>query len=93
MRREKRFLVNHRNSGGRRFRGIAKSDRGTAKPNFPAVRSNHAGDDFHERGFSGAVLSHQEMNFASFNAQVSGLKRLYTAKVLLNGIEFEQQTS
>ena len=59
------FLMNHRNALERRLRGTAKADAAALPKHFPAVAFQHAGHDFHERGFAGAVFAHQQMDLTA----------------------------
>ena len=56
----------------------------------PLSRSCIPGDDLHERGFAGAVLAEQQMNFARVDREIPVAERGDTAKAFLNFLEFEQ---
>ncbi len=74
--------MNHRDA---HFQGVVRVvafHRAAFIQNFSAVRLQHAGEDIHECGFAGAVLSHHGMDLAPFDAKIDIAQSLHARKGL-----------
>ena len=50
----------------------------------------HSRDDFHQRGFSGSVLSHQRMYRAGAQNKIYTMQDFHSIKTFMNILEFDQ---
>ena len=74
----------------RRLRRTAQVDHFAPPQHLAGVALDHAGHDFHERGFAGAVLAEQQMHFAGVHREIAVAQRRYAAESLLDVPEFEE---
>ena len=61
-----------------------------APQKFTGIGGLQTRDDLHHRRFAGAVLPHQQMNFAGFDGQVPVAKCNNAAEALLNSSQLEE---
>ena len=80
VRRQLHLLVDQRDPGGQRVLGAADRLRFSVDQDLAAGGGIGAGEDLHQRAFSGAVLPHQGMDLAGPDRQVDALQRVEFAK-------------
>jgi hypothetical protein len=62
---EIKLLMNYCDAGAFSIPNASESDRSVGQSNFAVIFDLHAGKDFHQCTFAGAVLAHQRMHFAA----------------------------
>jgi hypothetical protein len=87
---KERFLVDHGYAQCSGVGGSAEMNLTAVPEHFAGVVLKHAGDDFHERGFAGAVFAHEEMDLAGFDLEVAVAQGGYSAEVLLYVFKFQE---
>jgi hypothetical protein len=68
MRSQQALLVDHAYAVRLRFGWRAERHALAAPKDLTSIRGDHPGDDLHQRRFTGAVFSHQEMDFTGIDA-------------------------
>ena len=76
--------MNHRYSVFKRFLGVFKIDFFSLKINLSAVLAVNPEKTFHQRGFSGAVLTHKGVNRSCFYCEVDLIEGFYARKGFFN---------
>ena len=67
---EVEFLVDDRDARAFGVLHAGETNRRSGKPDRAFVFDMHAGEDFHQSRFAGAVLAHQRMHFAAHQVEV-----------------------
>ena len=80
--KEQRLLVDRGDAETLRLRGAADGDRLAGEQDLAAVGLVDAGDDLDQRGFAGAVLAKQRMDFAGTNLEVHIDERIHAREGL-----------
>jgi hypothetical protein len=62
----------------------------TAPGKLATVAFQHPCNDLHQRGLTGAILTHQQMNFAGLDVEVASAQRDYAAESFLDSIQLEK---
>ena len=85
MRREQRLLMHHGDAdGGGLEPEVESTGLRPSQSISPPSRSIHAGDDFHQRGFAGAIFAHEQVDLAGVDFQVAVAQSSDAAEALLN---------
>ena len=90
MRREQRFLVDHRNPDRRRLRRGFEMHLAALPQHLPGIALDDSGDDLHQRGLARAIFAQQQMHFAGLNGEVAVAEGRDAAVSFLDVIEFEE---
>jgi len=75
MRRERQFLIDHRDAAIARVLGTARRVRLAVKTHRPGVWKVRAGQNLHQRALAGAVLADERVRLAGLHVEVDARQR------------------
>ena len=90
MRREQRFLMDHRDAGLMSFGGAAEIGDLALPAHLAAITAQHAGDDLHQSGFAGPVFTDQGVDLAAVDFDVAAGERGGASEVFLDSLELKE---
>ena len=86
VRRQQRLLMDHGDPDRGRIGGSFQPHLATLPEHPAGVALVHPGDDLHQRGLAGAILTQKKMRFAGLDRQVSVRQCLHSAESLLDSL-------
>lgn len=87
---EQRLLMDHRDADGGGFGGAAEEDFRALPEHAAGIARDDAGRDFYQRGFTGAVFSQQQVDFAAVDGEITVAQGGDAAESLADVFEAEQ---
>src|SRR3989442_4950222 len=85
-----KFLMNESDSQAERIGDVVNANRCAAYTQFAAVRLVNAAEDFHQRGFARAILSHQSNDFAFADLQADVVERHHAGEPFGDSLHLEK---
>ncbi len=90
VRRQRQFLVDHRDAGPARVERIARRKRLAGQPHRAAVRRERACENRHQRALARAVLADERAHLARRHREIDRVERDGRAKRLADAAHLEQ---